>query len=1508
MRLPKNLFGVYSKPKIFLCETDKQKMGILNTTDTKVSLKFNTYSELSFNVDRTYIDTLTGNKNTHLFYDRIEHPRLILLDNIGYFQIQAPDMSTDNFRESKAIVAYSSEYALSQKYITDLHINTGEADSVEVIYAEEIGNANEIEPAIFYNEANHRLSVLHIVLEGVYGWKIGHIDDSLKTLVRSFDIDRQSVYDFLMNDVCAKCNCYIVFDTLKNEINIYAEARTAKFIGDGKVKTFTISPPFNKINTVSIDGYKTTQWEYNKKTGVLTLKSAPKNGSHIEVVDGGLTEWETDVFVTFENLAKEMQVSYNADDIKTQLTVTYGDDLDIREINMGSPYITDISYYYTVDWMGQDLYDAYTEYLKKSQQSQTRYSDNSQKMLEISDQQYYEEHRLSTEYSVVAVDSETIGTYYTRDYSNGSYFFKEVTLPDDYKSYITYYQFDGVKLTSEKVNDLYMAIRDNFMNGSVDKLNELTDSFKFMEDSSYDIEYLAKYLNNSNALKQKKTYVMNFLKTMWDQVGRTPLKSIYQPTFKIIQSTNIDWAQEHKDPDGKVTYHENYPWYYAVLLFLESIDIAVADRDQKINKMQDLYDKLQAANIEISNSLLMEQNFTEAQLIRLSAFLKEDELHIDDIVETEYDTLEDSFNVKQDAMEAGRIELHKRCQPQLQFSATMANIYAIPEFEPIINQFQLGKVIKIGIRKDYIKQSRLLQVDMNLDDLSDFQAQFGELTDLSNQSDIHADLLSQAIQAGKSVASSQDNWNAGVDMAVNTDIKIQQGLLDATTVLKSMDGTQGVEIDKYGIHLRKVNPDTGEIDPKQGWITNNMMAYTDNNWSSSKSVFGEYTIRGESSPRWGLLADACIASYIEGSTLIGGKIGIGERDDESFNFSVDYGGHMIAQSADIVGKITASSGAITGNLEISGALKHTNGNYTVQLRGVQEDPVNSVFHIAEKSGSTTKYPFRINGDGSFLATKGTVGGWSITDSKIYSGDKNTKVCVMQKSKNSSSIVFATGGDSHDDYSNCPFRVTSGGNLYASKGEIGGWSINDSKIYSGNSTTKVCVMQKPTDTDTIVFAAGGSSHSSYSSSPFYVRADGRLFSSSGKIGGFDITSSYISNNKKTYSDANDGVYIGTNGIGLGKGKFYVTSAGKLTVKDAVITGDLSTGSCKIGGWTIGDNSIEGKSGSYRALMSKSAIGVSGNVVFGVYNGSKWSAYIDGVGKLYASGANIEGTIKSSNADIEGKIVANSGTIGGCSIVNGVLEVGSANIKSLNASVINAGTINASYIPNLSASKLTSGTLDCSNLTVTNLSASSITSGTLYTDGDVTIKTSSGATFESNNDGLRIYSQGRTGYFTVYTGGTWMQSNSTNYMYQSAVSGTSIYSKNGSLDGSWLMHGTVQTTSDENKKNTITEITSPYENFFDNIGCYTFKFNDGTSNRLHCGFIAQKIKYALDAADISTQDFAGLVVQKNEDDTQDWYIRYDEFIPLNTWQIQKLKSRVSTLENEIKLLKQKIEGVV
>jgi hypothetical protein len=44
---------------------------------------------------------------------------------------------------------------------------------------------------------------------------------------------------------------------------------------------------------------------------------------------------------------------------------------------------------------------------------------------------------------------------------------------------------------------------------------------------------------------------------------------------------------------------------------------------------------------------------------------------------------------------------------------------------------------------------------------------------------------------------------------------------------------------------------------------------------------------------------------------------------------------------------------------------------------------------------------------------------------------------------------------------------------------------------------------------------------------------------------------------------------------------------------------------------------------------------------------------------------------------------------------------------------------------------------------------------------------------------------------------------------------------------------------------------------------------------------------------------------------WYLRRDEFVALNTWQIQKLKPRVTQLEEELSTLKarlQELEGKI
>ncbi len=857
MRLPRDILsGTYARPRLFLCETDKTKITQLDISNLKGSFKFNSCSELTFEVGRIHNDLITGEFKTNPFYDKIEALRLLYLENFGYFEIQGPELTGDGIKECKNITAYSLEYTLSQKYLDNFYVNTGEIDSIEVINADD---ENHIIPVTLYNPSNKKLSLLHLVLEKIYGWQIGHVDTAIQTLSRQFEIDRESVYDFLMNEVREKFNCYIVFDTINNTINFYAESLTSKFIGDGTTNTFTISPPFAQIGTVSVDGYKTTRWEYNMSTGILTLEDIPESGAHIEVVDGALTEWETDVFVTFDNLAQEVNISYDADSIKTILNITYGENNDIREANLGLPYITDLSYYYTVEWMGQDLYDAYTAYLQKTNQYQSEYTNNSQEMLDIAGYIDFEENRLSLGYSIAqSVNSETVGTYYVRGGSAPNYYYTEVSLPSEYNVNTTYYSINTANLNETKVSNLFTALKKYF-NDEEDwqaELNTLSSDFEFME--TYTLNYLstelAKVTSNRTTSSAAEAAINNFLSEMWDEIGRIPLKFLYYEPYKKVQITNMEAGWSQKD-------NENYGYYYPVVLLLNSIEAAIAKRDGTIADYQSQYDALQQKNTKISNELLMSNNFTEGQLIRLSAFLREDELQLDDIVETDQDSIADAFRNKQDAMESGRIELSKLSQPQLQFSMSMANIYALPEFEPIIDQFQLGNVIKVGLRPDYIKQSRLLQVDINFDDFSDFSCEFGELTNLRTQSDIHADLLKKAVQAGKSVATNSSYWTKGADKSNSIDLRLQEGLLNSIEALKAIDGTQNAYMDKWGVHLEVVNPDTGEVGDKRVWMVNNQIVFTDDGFKTSKSVLGEFTVDGIT--YYGLCGDKIESGFVE---------------------------------------------------------------------------------------------------------------------------------------------------------------------------------------------------------------------------------------------------------------------------------------------------------------------------------------------------------------------------------------------------------------------------------------------------------------------------------------------------------------------------------------------------------------------------------------------------------------------------------------------------------------------
>lgn len=110
----------------------------------------------------------------------------------------------------------------------------------------------------------------------------------------------------------------------------------------------------------------------------------------------------------------------------------------------------------------------------------------------------------------------------------------------------------------------------------------------------------------------------------------------------------------------------------------------------------------------------------------------------------------------------------------------------------------------------------------------------------------------------------------------------------------------------------------------------------------------------------------------------------------------------------------------------------------------------------------------------------------------------------------------------------------------------------------------------------------------------ITVKGRITATSGYIGtessGFEIGSRYIRNGMMSLTDTtNNGVYIGTDGISLGKGAFKVTSSGAVTASNLTITG---------GSISIGDNFRVDSAGNLTASSGTFSGGVyAKNIKYG-----------------------------------------------------------------------------------------------------------------------------------------------------------------------------------------------------------------------------------------------------------------------------------------------------------------------
>lgn len=247
-------------------------------------------------------------------------------------------------------------------------------------------------------------------------------------------------------------------------------------------------------------------------------------------------------------------------------------------------------------------------------------------------------------------------------------------------------------------------------------------------------------------------------------------------------------------------------------------------------------------------------------------------------------------------------------------------------------------------------------------------------------------------------------------------------------------------------------------------------------------------------------------------SVVGGvsidSIDIGGSDATSFH--VDTAGNMWLGAAAFAsgpfrvsnaGAITSTSGAIGGWTIGANALSAGSGATTVGF----DTTATGADDIRIYAGDATpaSAPFRVTEAGVLTATSGTIGGWTISATRISAGTGAATVGLDSTVTGGDDIRIFAGSAT---MASAPFRVTEAGVLTAASGTIGGWTIGANALSAGSGATTVGFDTTATGADDIRIYAGDATPAS---APFRVTEAGAVTGSNMTITGGDVAASVLS---------------------------------------------------------------------------------------------------------------------------------------------------------------------------------------------------------------------------------------------------------------------------------------------------------------------------------------------------------------------------------------------------------------
>ena len=306
------------------------------------------------------------------------------------------------------------------------------------------------------------------------------------------------------------------------------------------------------------------------------------------------------------------------------------------------------------------------------------------------------------------------------------------------------------------------------------------------------------------------------------------------------------------------------------------IDAQKLDVQNKTTSRDAIYNLMKIANEEIALDNIA--NFTLPQQEELQPFIIESSYINENFANHDIFTPEETQDEAQALFDQAKDVLSSISEPRYTFEIDSVNFLMIKEFQTFIDELVLGAIINLEIKEGVVTYPVLLGFELNYDNPTEFKLQFGNRLRFDDEALQFSDLIGQALSSGTTSKVNSLMWSSWTDNYKNDVTSFIDGALNAALNNVISGSSQNIIIDQAGLRGRKINASGSGFLPEQIWMVNNMIAFTDNGWTTAKMAIGEFS--GSTLPNggsaWGIVAD-----YLVGRMLIGNNLLI-QNDSNTF--------------------------------------------------------------------------------------------------------------------------------------------------------------------------------------------------------------------------------------------------------------------------------------------------------------------------------------------------------------------------------------------------------------------------------------------------------------------------------------------------------------------------------------------------------------------------------------------------------------------------------------------------